>query len=145
MEDLNPDSRQSIYFSVSYAVVTEWLSDKKKQLNFLKALLESQLDFSDIKSEAHSFTLLRKEQSSLQVRVASLGPQVSNILVKSDGPAYNLDLFAKEADAVYGAYRETYLKGECQVLQCDAIIRHLYSCSNHAFKYLWETRLGQKP
>jgi hypothetical protein len=29
-------------------------------------------------------------------------------------------------------------------LQSDATARHLYSCDCHAFKYLWEDRLGQE-
>lgn len=77
--------------------------------------------------------------------MASLGPDVSNVLVTSVKPAYNLELFIKEADAVYEAYRQTWIESRlCQIVRCDATIRHLYSCSEHAFKYLWEMRLGQK-
>jgi hypothetical protein len=145
MSGLNRESRQSIYFGVGYVIATPWVSDKGRQLDFQRSLLEHQLDFSDIRADERSFTLIRKDQSPLQIRLASLGPQVSNIIIKSEGPVHNIDLFSKEADAACDAYRQTWLGQGCHILQCDATIRHLYSCTDHAFKYLWKTRLGQQP
>lgn len=145
MAGLNCESRQSIYFGINYILASGWVSDKKKLLDFQNALLKSQLDFSDTKLGTRNFILLRKEPSPLQVKVASLGPQVSNIIINSERPAYGLDLFAKEADAICNAYKQTWLDSPCQILRCDATLRHLYSCEEHAFKYLWENRLGQKP
>jgi hypothetical protein len=145
MQGLNRESRQSIHFSVSYVIAKEWLTDTIQRLEFQKVLAENQLDFPQITAGPHDFTLARTEQSPLQVRVASLGPRVSSIFIKSERPVHHLHLFAKEADAVCEAYRQTWLKEGCQILQCNARIRHLYSCEEHAFKYLWETRLEQKP
>jgi hypothetical protein len=34
---------------------------------------------------------------------------------------------------------------QCQIIQSSALIHHLYSVDDHAFKYLWEVRLGQSP
>jgi hypothetical protein len=144
MAELNRNSRQSIYFGVNYLVAIPWVADKSKQLDFQRALLEHQLDFPEVKAGERILTLVRKEQSPLEVRIASLGPQVSGISVRSEGPAYDIDLFAKEADAAYTAYHKTWVERPCHILQCDATTRHLYSCGDHAFKYLWETRLGQK-
>ena len=145
MEGLNRESRQSIFFNVHYIIAGAWIPDKRKFLDFQSALLERQLEFSESRLGSRNFVLVRKEQSPLQVKVASLGPQVSNISVQSERPAHTLDLFCMEADAVCYAYRQTWLNEPCQILRCDANIRHLYSCTNHAFKYLWEERLGQKP
>jgi len=145
MDSLNRESRQSIFFSVNYIMASVWTPDKKKVLDFQDALLGSQLEFSESKCAVRSFELIRREQSPLYVKVASLGPQVSNVAVRSERPAYPIDLFVREADAVYEAYRQIWHKEQVQILRCDATIRHLYSCAEHAFKYLWEDRLGQEP
>jgi len=145
MEGFNTETRQSIYFGVGYVIASQWPSDTMKRLDFQKALAEQQLDFPRTSVGPHDFTLVRTEPSALQVKLASLGPRVSSISINSERPAHTLELFAKEADAVCDAYRRTWLQGQCQILQCNATVRHLYSCKDHAFKYLWEDRLGQNP
>jgi len=145
MQNFNRESRQSIYFDISYIIAREWTADIMKRLQFQKMLAEKQLDFPQTGAGPGDFTLARTEPSPLQVKVASLGPRVSSIFIGSENPAYTLELFAKEAKAVCGAYRQTWLSEPCQILQCSARIRHLYSCQDHAFKYLWENRLGQRP
>ncbi len=145
MGNLNRDSRQSIFFSVGYTIASEWPSDTMHRLDFQKALAENQLDFPQTSVGVRDFTLVRKEPSALQVQIASVGPRVSSVMVSSDRPAHSLEYFCKEADVVCNAYREMFIKKECQILRCGVTIRHLYSCEDHAFKYLWEERLGQKP
>jgi hypothetical protein len=143
MAELNCDSRQSIYFGVNYIVAIPWTGDKSKQLDFQRVLLEQQLDFPEVKAGERTLTLIRKEQSSLKIQISSLGPQVSGIRVSSEGP-YDVELFAKEAEEAYAAYHKIWVERPCHIVQCEAMTRHLYSCDDHAFKYLWETRLGQK-
>jgi hypothetical protein len=145
MISFNRESRQSAFFEVSYVIANEWPSDTLQRLDFQKALAERQLDFPQTNVGPNNFTLIRTEQSPLQVRVSSLGPRVSSISTSSKRPAHSLDLFSKEAEAVCDAYRQTWLKQQCQIIQCSARIQHLYSCQDHAFKYLWEERLGQQP
>jgi hypothetical protein len=145
MEGFNRESRQSIYFEVTYVLAHEWPSDMMERLEFQKLLAQSQLDFPQTTAAGNSFTLIRTEQSPLQVKMTSLGPRVSNISISARKPVDSLDLFSKEADAVCHAYGQLWLKQPCQVLQCSARIQHLYSCHEHAFKYLWEDRLGQDP
>ncbi len=145
MDILNQQSRQSIYFSVSYVISSPWSVDAVGRLDFQKALADQKLDFPQTRAGIHDFILLRNEPSQLQVKAASLGPAVSSISISSDRPANSLEYFCKEADAVCGSYRQTWLKEQFQILRCKATIRHLYSCSEHAFKCLWEDRLGQDP
>jgi len=145
MENFNTDTRQSIYFGVSYVVASEWSADAMKRLDFQRALAERQLDLPQTSVGARDFTLIRTEQSALQVKVASLGPSVSSISINADRPVHTLDLFGREAEAICDAYCQIWLKQQRQILQSNARIRHLYSCQGHAFKYLWEERLGQKP
>lgn len=145
MDGFNRESRQSIYFGVGYVIASQWPSDTMKRLDFQRALAQRQLDFPRTSVGVHDFTLIRAEQSPLQIKLASPGPRVSSISISSERPVHSLELFAKEAEAVCDAYRQTWLQGQCQILQCNARIQHLYSCQNHAFKYLWEDRLGQNP
>jgi hypothetical protein len=145
MQRLNRESRQSIYFEVSYVIANEWSSDVIKRLDFQKALAQMQLDFPQTSVGTHNFTLVRAEPSVLQAKVSSLGPRVSSVSISSKRPVHSLDLFCKEAEAVCDAYSQTWLKQQRQILQCSARIQHLYSCQEHAFKYLWEERLGQEP
>jgi hypothetical protein len=145
MEAFNRGSQQSVYFGVGYVIASEWSSETVKRLDFQRALAENQLDFPRTSSGARDFTFVRTEQSPLQVKVSSLGPRVSSLSVSSERPVYSLELFGKEAEAICDAYRQTWLKEQCQILQCNATVRHLYSCKEHAFKYLWEDRLGQDP
>jgi len=145
MQSFNRESRRSIYFGVGYVVASRWEPDPIKRLDFQKALAEKQLDFPQTRVGAHDFTLIRTEQSPLQVKAASLGPRVSSISVSSERPVDTLELFGREAEAVCNAFRQIWFEQQCQILQCNATIRHLYSCGEHAFKYLWEDRLGQSP
>lgn len=145
MQSFNRESRQSIYFGVDYVIASQWSSDTMKRLDFQKTLAKQQLDFPKTAVGPHDFVLVRAEQSPMQVKVASLGPRVSSVSISSERPVHSLELFSKEAEAVCDAYRQTWLQEQCQILRCNATIRHLYSCNDHAFKYLWEDRLGQNP
>ncbi|HUW18064.1 MAG TPA: hypothetical protein VMW16_02045 [Sedimentisphaerales bacterium] len=145
MEGFNRESRQSIYFEVSYVIASEWSCDTMQRLDFQKSLAERQLDFPQTNVGPNNFILVRLEPSALQVKAALLGPRVSSISISSKRPVHSLNLFNKEAEAVCDAYHQTWLKQQCQILQCNARIQHLYSCHEHAFKYLWEQRLGQQP
>jgi hypothetical protein len=145
MQGFNLESRQSIYFGVGYLIAGQWSCNAIKRLDFQKLLAEKQLDFPKTHVGVHDFTLIRAEQSPLQIKLASLGPRVSSISISSENPVHSLELFCKEAEVVCEAYRRTWLQQQCQILQSNATVRHLYSCQEHAFKYLWEQRLGQDP
>jgi len=145
MNGFNRDSRRSHHFGINYVVAKAWTQDFKKILDFEKALLENKIENLTRNINKTFLELARKEESHLRIRIASLGPDVSNVLVTSSKPTSDLNFFIEEAEAIYDAYRKTWIENKlCQIVRCDATIRHLYSCTEHAFKYLWETRLGQK-
>ncbi|MFC1737418.1 hypothetical protein ACFL1G_00010 [Planctomycetota bacterium] len=145
MDDVNLNSRQSIYFGISYVIAGQWSSDTVKRLDFQRTLAEQQLDFPQTRVGSNDFMLFRNEPSSLQIKLASSGPGVSSLAITSDKPVHTLEMFCKEAEAVCGAYQQTWLPQQCQILRTTATIRHLYSCREHAFKFLWEQRLSQNP
>lgn len=143
MQGPSRESRQTIYYAVSYLVSMAWSPDKKRLLDFQKALLDRELEFSSITYGGRSCQLSRKEQSPLDVKLASVGPQVSTMAIWSELPLHGRELLCKEAEAICQAYYETWVERPCQILRRDATIRHLYSCGCHAFQFLWEKRLGQ--
>jgi hypothetical protein len=145
MQGFNRESRQSIFFEITYVIANEFPADPMERLDFQKSLARMKLEFPQTSGGSHAFALVRTEQSPLQVKMSLLGPRVSNLSISSKRPVHSLDLFCKEAEAVCDAYRQTWLKQQTQILQCNARIQHLYSCQGHAFKYLWEDRLGQDP
>ncbi len=145
MATVNIQSKQSIFFGVHFIVAGNWVPDAKQFLRFQEELLEETLEFTETNVGPRRFSLLRREPSGFQVQVASLGPQVSELRISTPArPVHGIDYFCKEAEAVCRAYAEIWEKTPCQVVNCDAAIRHLYSCECHAFKYLWENRLGQE-
>jgi len=145
MNDRVHESRTSIHFGITFIFASNWTADKKKCVDFEKTLLDRKLEFGQTQIGARDFTLIRTEQSALQVKIASRGPQVSSLSISANNPQHQLDFFAKEADAICQACRQIWLADQVQLLECRAGIRHLYSFQEHAFKYLWETRLGQNP
>jgi hypothetical protein len=145
MASINIDSKQSIFFGVHFIVAGNWTADPKQFLHFQQELLKETLEFAETAVGPQSFLLLRKEPSALQVKVASLGPQVSEIRISTPArPVHGLDYFSEEAEAVCRAYEEVWGSAPCQIIRYDVGVRHLYSCECHAFQYLWENRLGQQ-
>lgn len=145
MQKVNKDSRTSIQFSIGFLLAAQWTAEKSRCLDFQKSLLEREMDFGQTTFTGNRFTLLRNEPSNLQVIVESPGPQVCGVSVTSVHPQYDLAMFQKEAEAALDAYQAVWPAAQYQVLQCSARMQQLYSCSEHAFKYIWEDRLGQKP
>jgi len=145
MDVPNKGSKQTIYSNISYVLAIEWPGDPMARLDFQKRLAENQLEFSRTDTGIRDFTFVRTDPSHLHIKVASLGPRVSSLAITAERPANTLGLFTKEAEFVCECFRKIWLSQPTQILQCGVTLRHLYSCSDHAFKYLWEDRLGQKP
>ena len=143
MEAVNRETRTSVHFSISFVLAAAWTPDKAKTIDFQKALLDNGLDFAQTNIGAGLSTMLRREPSNLQIKLQALGPQVMNMQIISAGPGYNLDMFCHESSAATDAYQQTWVMPQYQIIRVTAKIQHLYSCRVHAFKYLWESRLGQ--
>jgi len=143
MESIVRESRMSIHFGINYIIAGSWAIEKKQCVDFEIALLDKQLEFGQTQMLAREFSLRRTDQSPLLVKITRVGPQVSGVSISSEQPQHQLEFFAKEAEAICQAWRQVWAANRVQILECRAGIRHLYSCRDHAFKYLWENRLGQ--
>ncbi|HSV27420.1 MAG TPA: hypothetical protein VLH60_05955 [Sedimentisphaerales bacterium] len=145
MQKVNKNSRTTIHFSVGYLLAGQWAAERPRCLDFQKALMELQMDFSQTTFAGNRFTLIRNDPSNLHIVIESPGPQVAGMTITSAYPQHDIAIFQREAEAAWQAYQKIWPAPQYQVLQCSARMHQLYSCSEHAFKYIWEERLGQKP
>jgi hypothetical protein len=145
MDVIHRNSKTTSHFSLQYLLAGIWQPERIKTVEFEKALLDNGLDFSETHMHEKGFILTRTQPSPLQVKIESAGPQVMTIGILSQNPQYDLDLFCRDAQAATGAFEQTWPAEHYQLLTTTGKIHHLYSVATHAFKYLWEDRLGQLP
>lgn len=103
------------------------------------------IDFSKVELKEGAIAVLRDAPTPLQVRVATLPPtSVGQLLILGPQSGWYLDPFAKEAEAVVGAFNSTWPQKNRQMISCDVTFRDLFEASGeHAFQELWEMRLHQ--
>lgn len=145
MKAINPETRTSVHFSINYVLAMGSEPGKAKTVDFQKALLDNGLDFSQTNIRGNTFTLLRSQPSNLTVKIEAPVQHVSSVHVIAQNPSYDSEMFLQEASAVMDAYQKSWPAEQYQVIRAMAKIHHLYSSEGHAFKYLWEDRLGQSP
>lgn len=144
MELIHRHSKTTSHFSLQYLLAGAWQPERFKAVEFEKALLENDLAFSQTNLYEKSFILKRNQPSQLQIKLESAGPQVMSIQIVSLNPQYDLGMFCRDCEAVITAYAQTWPANQYQILNRNGKIHHLYSSDTHAFKYLWEQRLGQQ-
>jgi len=145
MDALNRESRTSVHFMISYVLAGGLALEQSRAVDFQKALLDNGLEFSQTSIRSGSCMLLRQEPSNLQVKLESPAPQIRSIQVIANNPSCDLSMFTRDATAATDAFRRVWPAEQYQVIRATARIHHLYSSREHAFKYLWETRLRQSP
>lgn len=132
-----------IHYGVNYVVVPSPETDKTKYLAFQNALMEAGVDYDGGQNHAAEIQIVRRV-SPLEIRVISReDAPIGQLLFIAAHPNRSPDEFSREAEAIVRAFAKTWGNPQ-QVLSCDSTIRYLYeTTSEHAFKELWETRLGQ--
>ena len=87
--------------------------------------------------------VLVREGDPLQVTIAHAAPSLGQLLIVAPNPDRLLDDFLEEASSATTAFQMVW-QGTKQLVRRDCTVRFLYqSKTEHAFQYLWETRLGQ--
>jgi hypothetical protein len=145
MDTINRQSKTTSFMNLQYLLATHWMPERVKTVEYEKALLDNGLDFSQTNLYERGFMLNRSQPSPLQIKLESPGPQVITLQIFSQNPQYDLDLFSRDCQAAVTAFVRTWPAEHYQVLTCTAKLHHLYSSQTHAFQYLWENRLGQRP
>ncbi len=143
MQNINPDTKMTIFMQCQFVLAVPLRIERLKCVEFHKSLLEAGLDIEQTNSTANSFMLRRTDPSRLQVKIDAPAPQLTGILVTAVEPESGLEVFIQEAGAVTSAYQQTWPGQRYQVVRSAVKLQHLYACTEHSFKHLWENRLGQ--
>jgi hypothetical protein len=114
-------------------------------LGFQQKLAEREIVFQQVQQGDTGLMLSRHTPEPLQVNLTRAAPNpVGQLGIGSERPQGELAEFAATAELVIDAYAETW-SVPAQLLARNCVVRYLYHVEGeHAFKYLWEKRLGQK-
>jgi hypothetical protein len=140
-----PDSRETIHIGVNFILNPRPAINVQSNLKFQQALVEHGIDFAKVEFNDRAIVVARETPVPLNVQIGVVNPEVfGQLLIVAPQQGTDLDLFSKEAEAVVQAFEAAWPAKNRQIISVDAAFRDLYETSSeHAFKELWETRLGQ--
>lgn len=140
-----PKSGRIIHLGINYMLAPPPGLTKERFLDFQKELNNKGLSFTVARREESTFIFEKENESpNLQVRIGLPAPPIGQLLIIDSHPRSGVKFFIEQSEAVCSSFSQCWEK-KFQVIRSDVTIRHLYqSKGQHAFKYLWETRLGQK-
>jgi len=140
-----PESRQIIHMGINFIVSSMPVLNDQSKLGFQESLHAYGIDFAQVKYGDSEILVRREAPTRLDIKVAAGGgASLGQLLILAPHPGRDLVLFAKEAEATVKAFESTWPAEKRQLISCDATFRDLFeTTSEHAFKELWEERLGQ--
>jgi hypothetical protein len=142
---MKPNSRVVVFSGINFVTVPAPVISRQTFLAFQKSILDNGLEFVRTESPKDSIVLMRDTPYPLQVTVNLLQGQVGQLLIIAPQPKSSQEIFIQESEAAIHAYEEVWQAPNRQIIKADATIRNLYeTTSPHAFKELWENRLGQQ-
>ncbi len=140
-------SRQLLDIRISFLLIPEAAISPQSSLTFQDEIRKAGLDFSGVNIQNNAIVIARSDPSPLQITVGMAQPPqppICQLALVSQMPKTAIDGFCKDAEAAIIAFQSTWSPPAWQILKCDAMIRELHETeSEHAFKELWENRLGQ--
>lgn len=144
-----PDTERTIHVGINFLVAPVAMPiDTQHELDFRRLLADSQLEFERTERLGQFMKFISQRTEQLEVQVGQAGPQVGQLLILSPQPTQPYEVFLQQAEAICHAFQNTWrnpLQPQWQIINRDACVRYLYQAAdNHAFRYLWETRLRQE-
>ncbi|MBI5291946.1 MAG: hypothetical protein HY872_08735 [Chloroflexi bacterium] len=140
------ESRQTTHAGVNFIITPPPSQDKASFLKFQEVLDELGIAVSHIEYNEQGFVALRQPKMPLQITVGVVGPHAGQLLIIAPTPGRPLDSVEAEAEDIVKAFGLVWPNEHRQLLASDVTIRDLYETSSeHAFKELWERKLGQSP
>lgn len=142
---MNPDTRQTIHVGINYVVAPTPVIDRESYFAFQQSLALRGVDISQANFADGSIVVSREAPTQLHIRLTTIpNAPVGNLLILTPGAWPSLPAIIKEVEAVVSAFDQTWGIHQRQIITSDAAIKDLYETSaEHAFKELWEARLGQ--
>jgi len=140
-----PHSRQTIHMGINYVFSPVPVINRLSFIRFQQNLMDRGIDFTTTILNEPEIVIIRDKPTRLEIRVVSLSQQpVAQFVVVAPHLGCDLEPFVKEVEAVVEAFDRTWQSAKRQVISCDSTFRDLYETSeDHAFKEIWEVRLGQ--
>jgi len=141
---MKKDSRQLIHIGINLLSIPGITINKQNSIRFQQSIYENGLDFSNVQSLDDKIILERHEPSALNISAISPHDQpFGQLLIISPKPS-TIEMFISEAEAACLAYDNVWKATQRQIIRADATIRELHeTTSEHAFKEIWESLLGQ--
>ena len=141
---MQPHTKQAYHYGVNFIVAPPPAISAAAFLRFQTELADQAPDlvFEQSQQAAQQLQLLR-QNPPLQVTVSHPAPPVGQLAVLAPLPARLTDPFVQETELVIEAYKKVW-SAPVQIIRRDCTIRHLYAVrEEHAFRFLWESRLRQ--
>lgn len=140
---MRPETRRLIHLGINFVIAPGPTISQRTGLAFQDALMRQGIEFDKVKYEEESISITR-ERPPLQIAVASQANQpTGQLLMLAPQPARPFALFIEETESVVEAFESVWPSQQRQIVKRDVTIRDLYETDQHAFREIWETRLGQ--
>ena len=140
---MNLESGKLLHIGINYIVAPVSEINEQKEHEFQGQLMKARLGIRDKRFEGNRILAVRQQPTPLQIQVEVVGPQIAQILIIAPNPNRAFEIFLEEAEAVIGAFKNTWIRQSATIIGSDATIRYLYdSDRDHAFAELWEDKLG---
>ena len=142
---MDTESRQTIHVGINFVFSPIPTIDPQSNLRFQQSLLSCGIEFSHNEIKEQEIIIVRERSPRLEIKVAAIsGSPVGQIIIVSPDPRCELNLFGKDVEAILQAFDSTWPGPNRQIISSDVTLRDLYeTAGEHAFKELWEKRLGQ--
>lgn len=142
---INRESRSTIHAGVNFVVAPFPGVDRATFIRFQEQLAELSINISNAVYGEKEFVVVRQGQPPLEIKIATVGPQIGQLLIVAPGGVRSLESFAMEAQDVAEIFRRIWPQPN-QIIASDVTIRDLYDTpTQHSFAELWEQRLHQSP
>jgi hypothetical protein len=138
-------SRQLWHIGINFWMIPTVSISPQSSLTFQNEICKAGLEYSILNLKNDQIVIVREEPSPLSIIVGvAQQPPICSLAIMASTPKTGLEMFCQEADAAVKAFQATWNFPAWQIIKCDATIRELHETeSEHAFKELWENRLGQ--
>ncbi len=147
---MKPKSRHPIYMGLNFIISPPPIINPQTYLEFQKSLISCAIEFTNAvrreHQQEHRIEVVRGAPTPLQILVGASASQPFGqlLIAAAPEPGRPLEYFIQETEHVVEAFETTWPASNRQIIKRDVTLRDLYeTTSEHAFKELWEERLGQ--
>lgn len=133
-----------IHAGINFIFLPQAPVGSRKGIEFQAALLEQGIDIAKTQTGQDTLVLATVEPTEVVIQVTELDANIGQLLIVGSGRPGSVDLFGQQVEAIMKAYEIAFPTQKRQLISSDVTLRFLYEThTDHAFRELWERRLGQ--